>query len=56
MVLIRLYGKLTKWDSDVPDILEIFLLAMVIAGRVDQPMTRGHISKLPEDINRNNTD
>ena len=56
MVLIRLYGKLTKWDNDVPEILGIFLLAIVFAGRVDQPMTRGHISKLPEDINRNKTD
>ncbi len=41
MVLIRLYGKLTRWGNDVPEILEIFLLAVVIGGRVDQLMTRG---------------
>ena len=55
MVLMRLYGKPMKWNNDVSDILKIFLPAMAFVGRFDQPMTRGQINRMSEDIDLDKT-
>ena len=55
MVLMRLYGKPMKWNNDVSDILKIFLPAMAFVGRFDQPLTRGQINRMSEDIDLDKT-
>ena len=45
-----------KWNNDVSDILKIFLSAMAFIGRFDQPMTRGQINRMSEDIDLDKTD